>query len=152
MENPTAIFSEACGIGDQLKSSPESPHTTRYGVLEKKKRLTNLVKNSKQIFTKFLTENKQPLSCPEAEDEEIIQIIELNPEDELNEVKLTDEDDNKRMTFPLAAGTSKTTTFVEKCRTLKTYPAKLKEKKWNIGSKVVHFLRKHTKKDDVQEN
>lgn len=151
---PNARRLRTCGVGDQLRSS-EAPQSSRFGILEKKGRLTDLVKNSKQMLSKFISE-RQPLSSPEPEDEEIVDVIESDlqfeePEDDFGDVQLNNtptEEEIKRMTFPMMPASSKARGFIEKCRTLRTYPAKIKEKKWSIGSKMVHFLRKHTKKGD----
>ncbi|KAJ8981017.1 hypothetical protein NQ317_019696 [Molorchus minor] len=53
------------------------------------------------------------------------------------------------MTFPLDRS-GKPLGFAARCRTLK-FPQELKKKKWNIGSKLINYIRKHKKDEKVKE-
>ncbi|KAJ8935938.1 hypothetical protein NQ314_012559 [Rhamnusium bicolor] len=179
------------GLGDQLKADGEiitEEASVRHPPVEKKNRLTDLVKNSKHVLAKLiLNENKEAKFGPK--NEKLIRVVELDSGDQpfktrkkvlpenvplprndseeileepkendvMDEIQLfgssekngsQEEDDyKKRMTFPLAGGSGKTLSIGARCRTLK-FPGELNAKKWNIGSKIINYIRKHHKKED----
>lgn len=198
------------GVGDQLITGTEEilkePKVVNHPVVEKKNRLTDLVRNSKQILAKFLNESKPPADV-DVKDEKVIKVIDLdcaspqdqpfkvtkgNPENNENaesvdETKMdnvclsssgyhenpfeTDETTIKEMkksrTLPFASnipGCSVQTNtplrfgIMTKCRTLRSTIAtssnsskKDKDKKWNIGTKFLAYLRKQRQERKRQE-
>ncbi|KAJ8920461.1 hypothetical protein NQ315_005329 [Exocentrus adspersus] len=179
------------GTGDQLKGDDEVVEDDRrHPRVEKKNRLTDLVKNSKHVLAKLiLNEHKESTESMKNEKvEKVLRVVDLDigepsfksrkkihpeniplprsdsreilqspiPEETMDEIQLYGSPDDKcagkgdicqkTMTFPLASGSAKSLTLAERCRTLK-FPMELKKKKWNIGSKIVNYIRKHKKGD-----
>ncbi|KAJ8954992.1 hypothetical protein NQ318_000424 [Aromia moschata] len=182
------------GLGDQLNADKEIIRvetSVRHPPVEKRNRLTDLVKNSKHILAKLiLNESKEALA---AKNEEVIRVVELDSGDQpfkidrkilpeniplprddskeileedqaenekMDEIELVEPNDNeggkgeevhkKTMTFPMDGRSGKAMGLAARCRTLK-FPQELKKKKWNIGSKLINYIRKHHKKEDKEK-
>lgn len=179
------------GIGDQLESEEEiiqEETSVKYPPVEKKNRLTDLVKNSKHVLAKLILNERRDTF--EMKNEKVVRIVDLNSgepsfkvrrnivpeniplpksdsreileetivEETMDEIQLYASDEKcegkgdiykKTMTFPLASGSGKNLSIAARCRTLK-FPVELKKKKWNIGSKIINYIRKH-KKEDVKD-
>lgn len=188
------------GLGDQLKAQEDviGEEIIKHPPVEKKNRLTDLVKNSKQILSKLIlhegnyqndTNNEKLLKVvdleskghryktkhsikpesvplPPCDSSEILkkldeEIDKASEEGKLEDVELastsfdktnTDEIRAKTMTFPLTGSSGPSTSFLGRYRTLK-FPNELKQKKWNIGSKLINYIKKKgsNKKTDGTE-
>lgn len=176
------------GLGDQLKPFEGilTEEVIKHPPVEKKNRLTDLVKNSKQILSKLiLSENIQE---PDIKNEKILRVVDLDSkekqykakvklqpekisippcesseilrnESEANEVKPNqdkmeevelastsyssdiEEIRAKTMTFPMAGPSEPVSSLMRRYRTLK-FPNDIRHKKWNIGSKIINFIKK----------
>lgn len=178
------------GVGDQLEGDEvvQEGSSTKYPPVEKKNRLTDLVKNSKHVLAKLILNERR--EAFEAMNEKVIRVVDLDNgeasfkvrrsiipeniplprsdsreileetiiEETMDEIQLYASSEKqcegkgdvyKTMTFPLASGSGKNLSLAARCRTLK-FPVELKKKKWNIGSKIINYIRKH-KKEDVKD-
>lgn len=179
------------GVGDQLEGEEEvlqEENSNKFPPVEKKNRLTDLVKNSKHVLAKLiLNERKESF---EKKNEKVIRVVDLEsgepsykvrrsiipeniplpkndsreilgdtiPEETMDEIQLYGSTEKqcegkgdvyKTMTFPLASGSGRNLSLAARCRTLK-FPVELKKKKWNIGAKIINYIRKH-KKEEVKD-
>lgn len=103
---------------------------------------------------------------PPCESSEILQKLDEGnvhrPEEgKLEEVELastsyksdTEEIRAKTMTFPLAGPSAPSASLLDRYRTLK-FPRDFKHKKWNIGSKIINYIKKkgQNRKSDGKES
>nr|XP_023023623.1 uncharacterized protein LOC111511835 [Leptinotarsa decemlineata] len=181
------------GLGDQLEAdegiSEETP--IKHQTVEKKSRLTDLVKNSKQILAKLmLSENTKETSF-DSGPERVLRVVELDSgdrpsklkeyispetvplpqsdsceilaeltkEDSMDDIQLASSSDKstqkgddykKTMTFPMAGTSGKGLSLASRYRTLK-FPCELKKKKWNFGTKIINYIRKHQSKKEGKQ-
>nr|CAI5869458.1 unnamed protein product [Callosobruchus analis] len=182
----TCSISPKGGIGDQLNvdGSIMEEEPVRLPPVEKKNRLTDLVKNSKHILAKLImTESKE--NTGDDKEEKVMSVVDLDSGDppfrvisektdesaiheqsdeyKMEEIKLCSQSsettpkesyDKKTMTFPLVASSSssgKTGSLASRYRTLKFPQELMKKKKWNIGTKIVNYIRKHQKKGEKED-
>uniref|UniRef100_A0A6P7FQC1 Uncharacterized protein LOC114332847 n=1 Tax=Diabrotica virgifera virgifera TaxID=50390 RepID=A0A6P7FQC1_DIAVI len=174
------------GIGDQLQREQEieKEAVIKHPPVEKKNRLSDLVKNSKQLLTKIMhAESKAELS--DAKSEKVVKVVDLDavevpykvkkilkPEDVLlpgndsDEILQSPSEDEepleeiqlhashnkdrtpskilkKTMTFPLAGSSRK---LMERYRTLKFTGESPSKKKWNVGGKIMDYIRRQRAK------
>ncbi|KAG5883477.1 hypothetical protein JTB14_038351 [Gonioctena quinquepunctata] len=181
------------GLGDQLETDEGIGEETpiKHQTVEKKSRLTDLVKNSKQILAKLMqSESTKETSSGNSPTEKVICVIELDSGDQapktaeispeniplprndsceilkvldredMDEIQLSSfsdkgtqkgEDYKKTMTFPLAGPSEKNLSFSARYRTLK-FPYELKKKKWNFGTKIMNYIRKHQAKKEAKQD
>lgn len=168
------------GVGDHIDANKEvsTPPGIRQPPVEKKSRLTDLVKNSKHLWAKLML-NEHKDETRDSKSEKILRVVDLDckeqpfkavkseqlPEDlplprsdsedilnspdennSLDEINLSSshgDEIKKTMTFPLAGSSGKS--LMECYRTIKL-TADLKKKKWNIGTKIVNYIRKQQAK------
>lgn len=177
------------GVGDQLKPVDSvCEASVKLPPVEKKSRLTDLVKNSKQILSKLiLSESNQHI---DVNNEHVLRVV--NPDLRDNTTKLSQSEKTekvpsevlqetadtscndvdgekmeeidldhhtssvtnsaeeiraKTMTFPLAGPSGPTSRLFARYRTLK-FPNDLKHKKWNIGTKIINYIKKKGHKSD----
>ncbi|KAK9881079.1 hypothetical protein WA026_014423 [Henosepilachna vigintioctopunctata] len=181
------------GTGDQLQENEEVitkkksfPFSSRNFHLEKKTRLTDLVRTSKSLISKFLSNENTKSNEWEEKNEEFVNSVDFGsqPEDRLKVsvengqaltssnseemVKIPDERNmeninlkdfrdrgtdpgsgfeeidyiQKSMTFPIAS-----------CSRIPESHCDTKEgkerKKWNLGSKIVDYIKKKTSRRDI---
>lgn len=171
------------GLGDQLKADEyaSSEEPVQHPPVEKKNRLTDLVKNSKQVLSKLIlndsnnhglvkhekvlrvvnldskkgkykvkqTIKPETVPLPPSDSDEMLNQMNENTEQKLDEVELADatfktnveEIRAKTMTFPLAGPSNSSPSLLRRYRTLK-FATDLKQKKWNIGSKIINYIKK----------
>ncbi|XP_045465496.1 uncharacterized protein LOC123674610 [Harmonia axyridis] len=183
------------GTGDQLVENEEIiakkksfSFSSRNFTLEKKTRLTDLVKNSKSLISKFLSNESKPKDSEwEEHSEEFVKCVELGQMNKKEEKKNTC-DQNIRSVTPSHSGEmiripdesgmeninlkdqivdqkydlemdhiQKSMTFpIASCSKLPTSEHDGKEmvkdrKKWNLGSKIVNYIKKKASKRDISE-
>lgn len=175
-EQKSIICTQGVGdqLGDKLEVTPDKilAEPVKRNTLERKNRLTNLVRNSKQMLAKFVTndnENELRMAKSEEVHERLLKVIDLEGDDHSNFAEPGSSSDTGILQMPPEAvmdmvdlepnihkegdvEIEKIDKEMAGCSITKMENTKcvnVNKKKWNIGAKIMKYIKrnKDTKKE-----